>query len=74
MPWGSLKGVGKVYVQVVVDTFCSIAFAKCYSSKIPVTACDLLCERVLRFETDAEHNPESLPAAEQAAAFKSKSA
>jgi transposase InsO family protein len=47
--WGSLKGVGKVYVQVVVDTFCSLAFAKCYSSKMPITACDLLYERVLPF-------------------------
>jgi hypothetical protein len=26
--WGTLKGVGKVYVQVVVDVFCSLAFAK----------------------------------------------
>jgi len=25
--WGTLKGVGKVYVQVVVDTFCSLGFA-----------------------------------------------
>ena len=47
--WGTLKGVGKVYVQVVVDVFCSLAFAKCYSSKMPITACDLLYERVLPF-------------------------
>jgi transposase InsO family protein len=47
--WGSLKGVGKVYVQVVVDVFCSLAFAKVYNSKMPVTACDLLYERVLPF-------------------------
>ncbi len=47
--WGSLKGVGKVYVQVVVDTFCSLAFAKCFSSKMLVTACDLLHARVLPF-------------------------
>lgn len=47
--WGTLKGVGKVYVQVVVDTFCSLGFAKCYSSKMPITACDLLYERVLPF-------------------------
>src|SRR6185295_17142418 len=40
--WGTLKGVGKVYVQVVVDVFCSFAFAKVYTSKMPVTACDLL--------------------------------
>jgi transposase InsO family protein len=47
--WGTLKGVGKVYVQVVVDVFCSLAFAKVYTSKMPVTACDLIYERVLPF-------------------------
>ena len=47
--WGTLKGVGKIYVQVVVDTFCSLAFAKVYTSKMPITACDLLYERVLPF-------------------------
>ncbi len=47
--WGTLKGVGKVYVQVVVDTFCSLAFAKLYTAKFPVTACDLLYDRVLPF-------------------------
>jgi len=29
--------------------FCSLAFAKVYTSKMPVTACDLLYERVLPF-------------------------
>ena len=33
--WGTLKGVGKVHVQVVVDVFCSFAFAKVYTSKMP---------------------------------------
>lgn len=47
--WGTLKGVGKVYVQVVIDTFCSLAFAKVYTSKMPVTACDLIYDRVLPF-------------------------
>jgi transposase InsO family protein len=47
--WGVLKGVGKIYVQVVVDVFCSIAFAKVYISKMPITACDLLYDRVLPF-------------------------
>jgi transposase InsO family protein len=47
--WGTLKGVGKVYVQVVVDVFCSPAFAKVYTAKFPVTACDLLYSRVLPF-------------------------
>ena len=31
--WGALKGVGKVYVQVVVDAFCSLAFANGCSRK-----------------------------------------
>jgi transposase InsO family protein len=47
--WGTLKGVGKVYVQVVIDVFCSLAFAKVYTSKIPITAADLLYDRVLPF-------------------------
>jgi transposase InsO family protein len=47
--WGTLKGVGKVYVQVVVDVFCSLAFAKVYTSKMPITACELLYDRVLPF-------------------------
>jgi transposase InsO family protein len=46
---GTLKGVGKVYVQVVVDVFCSLAFAKVYTAKMPVTAADLLYDRVLPF-------------------------
>jgi transposase InsO family protein len=47
--WDALKGVGKVYVQVVVDVFCSLAFAKVYTAKMPVTAADLLYDRVLPF-------------------------
>lgn len=47
--WGTLKGVGKVYVQVIVDVFCSLAFAKVYTAKMPVTAADLLYDRVLPF-------------------------
>jgi transposase InsO family protein len=36
-------------VQVIVDVFCSLAFAKVYNSKMPITACDLLYDRVLPF-------------------------
>ena len=39
----------KVYVQVVVDAFCSLALAKVYTRKMPVTAADILYERVLPF-------------------------
>ena len=37
------------YVQVVVNVFCSLAFATVYTSKMPVTKCDLLHARVLPF-------------------------
>jgi transposase InsO family protein len=46
---GRLKGVGRVYLQAVVDTFCSLAFAKLYTSKRPETAVELLYDRVLPF-------------------------
>jgi hypothetical protein len=46
--WGTLKGVGKVCVQVIVDVSCSFAFAK-VTSKMPITACDLTHDRVLPF-------------------------
>jgi len=41
--------VGKVYIQVVIDAFCSLAFAKVYTSKMPITAADLVYDRVLPF-------------------------
>ena len=46
---GYLKGVGRIYQQTVVDTHSSVAFGKVYSAKVPVTAADLLNDRVLPF-------------------------
>ena len=46
---GYLKGVGRIYQQTVVDTYSSVAFAKLYSAKIPITAADLLNDKVLPF-------------------------
>ncbi|MHC4467684.1 MAG: IS481 family transposase [Planctomycetota bacterium] len=46
---GYLKGVGRIYQQTVVDTYSSVAFAKLYTAKIPVTAADILNDRVLPF-------------------------
>ena len=46
---GYLKGVGRIYQQTVVDTYSSVAFAKLYTSKVPVTAADTLNDRVLPF-------------------------
>lgn len=46
---GYLKGVGRIYQQTSLDTFSSVAFAKLYTAKVPVTAADLLNDRVLPF-------------------------
>lgn len=46
---GTLKGVGRVYQQTYVDTYAKVAFAKLYDRKTPITAADLLNDRVLPF-------------------------
>lgn len=46
---GTLKGIGRVYMQAVIDTYCSFSFAKLYTCKVPVTAVDILNDRVLPF-------------------------
>lgn len=50
---GTLKGVGRIYQQTFVDTYSKIAFAKLYTTKTPITAADLLNDKVLPFL--AEH-------------------
>ncbi|MBN1546668.1 MAG: transposase, partial [Syntrophaceae bacterium] len=49
---GYLKGVGRIYQQTVMDTYSSVAFAKLYTAKVPVTAADTLNDRVLPFFED----------------------
>lgn len=46
---GTIKGVGRIYQQTFVDTYSKIAMAKLYTTKIPITATDLLNNRVLPF-------------------------
>ncbi len=38
---GNMKGVGRIYQQTFVDTYCKVAFAKLYTTKTPITAADL---------------------------------
>ena len=49
---GRLKGVGRIYLQAVVDTYSSFAFGKLYTSKRQETAADMLYDRVLPFYED----------------------
>ena len=44
---GTLKGVGRIYQQTVVDTYSKVAVAKLYNTKTPITAADALNDRVL---------------------------
>jgi transposase InsO family protein len=46
---GTIKGVGRIYQQTFVDTYSKVAFAKLYTTKTPITAADLLNDRVLPF-------------------------
>ena len=46
---GTLKGVGRVYQQTYVDTYSKYAHAKLYTTKTPITAADLLNDKVLPF-------------------------
>ncbi len=46
---GTLKGVGRVYQQTYVDTYSKHAHAKLYTTKTPITAADLLNDKVLPF-------------------------
>lgn len=53
---GTLKGVGKVYLQSVLDCHSRFAWGRLYANKLPVTAVHVLNEDVLPFfeEHDAK--------------------
>ena len=46
---GNLKGVGRIYQQTFIDTYSKVAFCKLYTTKTPITAADLLNDKVLPF-------------------------
>ena len=51
---GTIKGVGRIYQQTVIDTYSRIAETKLYTNKTPITSADTLNDRVIPFFT--EHN------------------
>ena len=51
---GTFKGVGRVYQQTYVDTYSKVAHCKLYTTKTPITAADLLNDRVLPFYASQE--------------------
>jgi Integrase core domain. len=46
---GNLKGIGRIYQQTFVDTYSKVAFAKLYTTKTPITAADILNDKVLPY-------------------------
>ena len=46
---GTIKGVGRIYQQTVIDTHANIGFAKVYADKTALAAADMLNDRVLPY-------------------------
>ena len=46
---GNIKGVGRIYQQTFIDTYSKVVHCKLYTTKTPITAADLLNDRVLPF-------------------------
>lgn len=46
---GNLKGVGRIYQQTFIDTYSKVVHCKLYTTKTPITAADLLNDKVLPF-------------------------
>jgi len=46
---GILKGIGRIYQQTFIDTYAKIAFDKLYDRKTPITAAEILNDRVVLF-------------------------
>src|SRR5580704_5589760 len=51
---GNLKGVGRIYQQTFIDTYSKVVHAKLYDTKTPITAADLLNDRVVPFFEEHE--------------------
>jgi transposase InsO family protein len=51
---GNIKGVGRIYQQTFIDTYCKVAFAKLYDRGNAITAADMLNDVVLPFFEDHE--------------------
>jgi len=46
---GTIKGIGRIYQQTYIDTYCKVAQAKLYTTKDSLTAAEILNDRVLPF-------------------------
>lgn len=57
---GRLGGMGKIYVQAVVDAYCSLGFAYVHTGKIPAHAAAVLHNEVLPFYCSQDLDVENI--------------
>ena len=57
---GTIKGVGKIYLQVVIDTFGSYAFAYLHTGKLPEHAAYVLYRDVVPFYKKYKISPKAI--------------
>ena len=50
--YGIITSLSEIYQQTFIDTYSKIGFAKLYDRKTPITAADLLNDRVIPFFDD----------------------
>ena len=46
---GTIKGIGRIYAQTFIDTYCKVTHVKLYDRKTAIVAADLLNDRVIPF-------------------------
>lgn len=51
---GNLKGVGRIYQQTFIDSYSKVVHCKLYPTKTPITAADILNDKVLPFYNNHE--------------------
>ena len=44
---GTIKGVGRIYQQTIIDAYSKVACAKLYTTKTPITSAEILNDQVL---------------------------
>ena len=54
---GTIKGVGRIYQQTVIDTYTKVAFAKLYDTKNALTSADMLNSTVIPWMEEQNIKP-----------------
>lgn len=58
---GNIKGMGRIYRQIFIETYSRAATAKLYTDKSAITAPDLLNDRVVSFFVEQDIRLQLIP-------------